>query len=206
MGKALFIGVTGGSGSGKTSFINELKSQFSSSELCVVSQDDYYRPIDEQIKDDQGIENFDIPGSIDHEAFYSDLIKLSRGEKVERLEYTFNNVLAKPQLKTFNPAPVIIVEGIFIFHFEEIQKLLDVKIFLHAKENLKVIRRIKRDRVERNYDLEDVLYRYEYHVMPTYEKYILPYMEQCDIVINNNQHFRNSVSIITAWIKQCLNN
>lgn len=202
----MFIGVTGGSGSGKTSFINELKSKFDKSQVCVVSQDDYYRPIDQQIQDEQGIENFDIPISIDNDAFYNDLIKLSNGETIERDEYTFNNPYAIPKKIYFYPAPIIIVEGIFIFHFEEIKNILDVKIFLHAKENLKVIRRIKRDRVERNYPLEDVLYRYEHHVMPTYEKYILPYMDDCDIVINNNLHFNNSLSIISAWIQKYLEN
>lgn len=203
-GQVMFIGVTGGSGSGKTSFINELKDKFSKSELCVVSQDDYYRPLKDQIQDDHGIENFDIPYSIDNDAFLSDLIKLSNGETVIRDEYTFNNEFATPRQIEFHPAPIIIVEGIFIFYFDQIKELLDIKIFLHAKENLKVIRRIKRDQVERNYPLDDVLYRYEHHVMPTYEKYILPYMDDCDIVINNNIHFKNSLSMITGWLKSYL--
>jgi uridine kinase len=195
-----FIGVTGGSGSGKTSFLRELKSKFTKEQLCVISQDDYYRPRDEQKKDDQGVHNFDIPFSIDHEAFYKDLLALKNGQKVIRQEYTFNNKLATPKQIVLNPAPFILVEGIFIFHFEEIRNLLDIKIFLHAKDNLKVIRRIKRDQIERNYPLDDVLYRYQHHVLPTYEKYILPYMDDCDIVINNNVHFENSLAIFEGFL------
>ena len=84
------------------------------------------------------------------------------------------------------------------------KQLLDLKIFLHAKENLKVIRRIKRDRVERNYPLDDVLYRYENHVLPTFEKYIQPYMEQCDIVINNNTQFDRGLEVVIGFLKQRL--
>ena len=176
-GKPFIIGITGGSGSGKTTFIKELKKRFTKAELCVISQDDYYRPREEQYIDNKGIKNFDLPNSIDKKAFAKDLKKLVKGEVVVRQEYVFNNELATPKMLTFKPAPIVIVEGIFVFHFKKIRKFLDLKIFLHAKENLKVIRRIKRDKVERNYPLDDVLYRYEHHVLPTFEKYIQPYLE-----------------------------
>ncbi len=100
----------------------------------------------------------------------------------------------------FKSAPVIIVEGIFVFHFKKIKRLLDLKIFLHAKENLKVIRRIKRDQVERNYPIEDVLYRYEKHVMPTFERYIEPYMDDADVVVNNNSDFSAGLEVVKGFI------
>ncbi len=200
MEKPLIIGITGGSGSGKTSFIRALRDTFSLKQLCVISQDDYYRPLDEQEIDEEGVENFDRPRSIDKKAFAEDIKKLMRGEGFTRPEYTFNNVDATPTMLHFEPAPIIIVEGLFIFHYKKIRKLLDLKIYLHAKENLKVIRRIKRDRVERNYPLEDVLYRYENHVLPNFEKYIRPYMEDADLVINNNQHFKKGLKIIKGYL------
>ena len=204
MAKPYLIGITGGSGSGKTSFIKELRNTFDEQQLCILSQDDYYRPIDEQVIDTQGIENFDLPGSIDGDAFEADLLKLIGGEAVERLEYTFNNLDARPDMLRFLPAPVIIVEGIFVFYFKKIKELLDLKIFLHAKENLKVIRRIKRDRVERNYPIEDVLYRYEHHVLPTFERYIQPYREEADIIVNNNSNFEQGLEVVTGFIRQKL--
>ncbi len=202
--KPFLIGITGGSGSGKTTFIRRLREAFSVDELCILSQDDYYRPRDMQRIDEQGIINFDLPKSIDKKAFQEDVQKLVDGISVIREEYTFNNKKATPKTLTFKPAPIVIVEGIFVFHFTKIRKLLDLSVFLHAKENLKVIRRIKRDQVERSYPIEDVLYRYEHHVLPTFEKYIKPYSELADIIINNNEHFENGLSVFQGFIRSKL--
>ncbi len=204
MQKPFIIGITGGSGSGKTTFINELKKDFGKRKLCIISQDDYYRPIDQQPVDNKGIEDFDQPKSIDKSAFVRDVKKLIKGKRVKRQEYVFNNKDVKPKTLIFSPAPIIIVEGIFVFHFKKMQPLLDLKIFLDAKENLKVIRRIKRDRVERNYPLDDVLYRYEHHVMPTFEKYILPYRDEADIVVNNNAAMSKGLKVVKGFIRDYL--
>ena len=204
MSKPYIIGITGGSGSGKTSLLKELTNSFSSTDICVISQDDYYKPKDEQVKDQLGIENFDLPRSINSTELVTDIIKLIAGEIVEREEYTFNNVDTEPKTLVFKPAPIIIVEGLFVFHFQEIRKLLDLKVFMHAKENLKVIRRIKRDRLERNYPLDDVLYRYEKHVMPTFEQYIAPYIDKADIIINNNTNFIPALDVLKSFLRQKL--
>lgn len=199
--KPFIIGITGGSGSGKTTFIKKVREAFSKDELCILSQDDYYRPREEQKTDSQGVTNFDLPASIDKKSFHRDLELLLKGQTVERPEYTFNNEKVVPKMLQFEPAPIILVEGLFVFHFKKIRKLLDMKIFLHAKENLKVIRRIKRDQIERNYPLDDVLYRYEYHVLPTFEKYIRPYMESADLVINNNKNFAQGLAVLKGFIR-----
>ena len=205
MSKPYIIGITGGSGSGKTTFLKELIGSFSSDDICIISQDDYYRPKDEQVKDALGVENFDLPRSINSSELVTDIIKLIAGETVERQEYTFNNADIEPKTLVFKPAPVIIVEGLFVFHFQEIRKLLDLKVFIHAKENLKVIRRIKRDRLERNYPLDDVLYRYEKHVMPTFEQYIKPYTDKADIIINNNTNFDQALDVVRSFLQHKLN-
>ncbi len=202
--QSFLVGITGGSGSGKTSFIDQLRAHFSEEEICVISQDDYYKPRTQQETDKKGVVNFDRPDSIHKKEFVRDVRRLIAGETVTRQEYTFNNELADPQLLIFRPAPIIIVEGLFVFHFKKMRELLDLKVFLHAKENLKVIRRIKRDRVDRNYPLEDVLYRYENHVLPTFEKYIKPYSEDADIVVNNNDGFTMGLRVVTGFLQHHL--
>ena len=175
MKEAYIIGITGGSASGKTLFLNELLNAFSDQEICLISQDNYYKPVHLQPLDENGVPNFDTPLSLDFESFAKDISGLKSGMTIKRPEYTFNNPKKKPKILTFNPAPIIIVEGIFVFYFPHISKQLDLKIFIDAKEHVKLSRRIKRDRQERGYDVEDVLYRYEKHVAPTYERYIEPF-------------------------------
>lgn len=197
----LIIGISGGSGSGKTSFIRDIKKQFEGSDITLLSQDEYYKPRHEQITDGKGFKNFDLPTSIDLGGFVTDIKKLKNGETVNRKEYTFNNQQKEAKMLKFEPTRILIVEGLFIFHHEEIRNLLDFTIMIYASSALTVIRRIHRDRIERNYPLEDVLYRYEHHVLPAFEKYIEPYVDQVDIVINNNKNYTKALNMFTTYLK-----
>lgn len=203
--EAFIIGITGGSGSGKTTFVNLLKDELIAESVTFISMDNYYKPKEEQVVDNEGITNFDLPDSLDQHNFLKDLQKLQKGEKVIQLEYTFNDKSKEPKRIEISPAPIIVIEGLFIFHYPEISEIIDLKLFIEAKENLKVIRRIKRDRIERNYPLDDVLYRYQHHVLPSFEKYILPYKENADIIINNNKRgFNIGLEVIEGFIMQKL--
>lgn len=202
MQKPYVIGITGGSGSGKTTLMRRLHEQFDESQVCFLSMDNYYKKREEQATDENNEKNFDLPTSFRVNDFLQDFKNLLSGESVTILEYTFNNPLATAEEITYKPAPVIVVEGIFVFYFKEIAELIDLKIFLEASEHLKLIRRIRRDAEERNYPLEDVLYRYQYHVYPTYAKYIEPMKEQADIVINNNFSFSTGLNLLLPFIKE----
>jgi uridine kinase len=196
------IGISGGSGSGKTSFIQDIKSHFTSEEICFLSQDDYYRPREEQKEDVNGIKNFDLPESIDMDEYFVDLVKLTNGIAVERMEYTYNNNLKEPKVIHFKPAPIVIVEGLFVFNEPKLFDMMDLRIIIHATDTQKIIRRIKRDRVERNYPLEDVLYRYEHHVLPSFEAYIHPYLNKVDLIINNNKSYEKGRDMLIAYLKE----
>lgn len=204
MSKPFTIGITGGSGSGKTFFLQGLSACFGAHEICLISQDNYYKPRDQQPIDENGIKNFDLPVSIDRDAFRHDLLLLKSGQNVIKQEYTFNNPQAKTQMLEFKSAPIIVVEGLFVQYFEEISNELDLRIFIEAKDHVKLGRRIKRDQVERGYDIDDVLYRYQYHVMPVYERLIEPLKHHADLVIPNNSKFERALEVLVAFLKSRL--
>lgn len=204
MKKPFTIGITGGSGSGKTYFLQGLSSAFKATEICLISQDNYYKPRDQQPVDENGVKNFDLPVSIDREAFQIDLLKLKSGQSVSKTEYVFNNPLAEKKQLEFRAAPILVVEGLFVQYFEEISNELDLRIFIEAKDHVKLGRRIKRDQVERGYDIDDVLYRYQYHVMPVYEQLIEPLKHQADLVIPNNSKFERALDVLVGYLRSKL--
>lgn len=202
--KPLIIGITGGSGSGKSTFLKVLQESFGEDQLTVLSSDNYYKDKDQQQKDDQGIENYDLPTAIHRDEFERDVLKLMAGEDVSRQEYTFNNPNVVPKDLHFKATPIIILEGIFVFHFPEIAKLIDLKVYLYASESTALSRRIRRDKIERNYPLEDVLYRFEKHVLPTYRKYIEPVKDVADLVINNDHNFEPGLKVFKGYLNNYL--
>jgi uridine kinase len=201
MNRPFTIGITGGSGSGKTYFLTNLSKRFTESELCLISQDNYYHPRDQQKTDERGVKNFDLPEAIDHVRFVADINKLKRGEVLTKKEYTFNNPAIEPKTLVFKPAPILVVEGLFVQYFDDIAKELDLKVFIEAKDYVKLSRRIQRDNEQRGYGLDDVLYRYHHHVMPVYEKLIEPLKHQADMVIPNNSHFEHALDVLTLALR-----
>lgn len=199
--KPFIVGITGGSASGKTSFLKGVLNAFPDDQICLISQDNYYRTLDEILKDDQGIHNFDLPETIDHHLYAQHIGQLRMGQTVYQKEYVFNNANVVPRMLTFRPAPIIVVEGIFVFHFRELADQMDLKIFIDAKNSIKLERRVKRDAEERGYDLDDVMYRWKYHVKPTYKQFIKPYRAEADIVIPNNVHYQKGLDVVISFLK-----
>lgn len=204
MKKPYIIGITGASGSGKTTFLEQLRKAFSPDSIELLSQDNYYRDRAQQQADENGVLNFDLPHSIHLDEFLADVKLLSEGKAVSRQEYTFNNALVTPRELHFEPRQIIILEGLFVMHDPALEQLIDLKVFLYAPETTAFSRRIRRDRIERNYPLEDVLYRYEKHVIPTYEQYIKPLHQKADIVINNHPNFDRGLAVLVGFLKNHL--
>lgn len=195
--KPVIIGIAGGSGSGKTFFLHSFLHHFKTDEVTLVSQDDYYIPAGEMTQEENKLYNFDLPSTIDDQQFLLDIKKLINGETVYKKEYNFNNPLAVTKILEIHPAPIIIVEGLFILHFTEIHKLIDYKIFIEADENIALERRIQRDGIERGYPEEDVLYKWHNHVVPAYKEYLLPYKDTCNQLIYNNSNEADDIIRIT---------
>lgn len=180
------VGIAGSSGSGKTFFLNCFLNHFAPHEAALISQDDYYIPANTKTQEENRLYNFDLPTAIDREGFHHDIIRLIGGQTVFRNEYTFNNPALTPRLLETRPAPILIVEGLFIFYYDEVNALLNHRIFLHADPEVALQRRLKRDLVERGYPETDVRYKWVNHVMPAYHAYLLPFRDGCDRVIVNN--------------------
>ncbi|MEI6507955.1 MAG: uridine kinase [Bacteroidota bacterium] len=204
--KPYIVGITGGSATGKTKFLYELGALFSQNEVCILSQDNYYKSNDYHTKDENGHINYDLPTCIDLDAFHADIQKLCNNEVVKRREYRFQHETQQGEWLEFYPAPVIIIEGLFIFYKEEIFNSFDLKIFIEANENIQLERRLKRDTVERNISADYVLYQWENHVKPAFELYLLPYKEKADMIINNNSHFNNSLKVVEDHFRCILKN
>lgn len=186
MPKPYIIGIAGSSGSGKTEFLNGFSKTFNETEITVISQDDYYIRFPELTKEENKRHNFDLPTAIDREAFYNDIQQLIGGKSIVREEYTFNNPDKEARLLTINPAPIVVIEGLFIYYYQEINELLDYRIFIHATDNIALQRRITRDAIERGYNQEEVTYKWNHHVRPAYDKYLYPYKHTCNQILENN--------------------
>ncbi|MDB5130448.1 MAG: uridine kinase [Mucilaginibacter sp.] len=203
MNKPFIIGIAGGSGSGKTFFLKCFLEHFTDDEVCLVSQDDYYIPVAHNMtKEENKLYNFDLPATIDHAHFEEDIANLINGEAILKKEYTFNNPDAVPRVLEIKPAPIMIVEGLFILHFKKISEMLDLKIFIEADYDIALQRRLKRDLIERGYSHDDVMYKWLNHVIPAYEEFLLPYRNECDKVIENNSHEAEDIICVTEAISK----
>jgi uridine kinase len=198
------VGISGGSASGKSSFLNDIFKKMPEKSISLVSQDNYYVPKEFQVKDENGKENFDLPTSIDRKAFYDDMYKLMQNETIVINEYTFNNDAAQNRKIIVKPAPIIILEGLFIFYYEEIRQVLDLSIYIDAKDEVKLERRLKRDSEERGYPEAEVLYQWHNHVLPSYYKYLRPYRDLAHVIVTNNTNYQKGLQVIVDHLKQRL--
>lgn len=198
------IGISGGSGSGKTTFIRELMSRFEPTQVCLISQDNYYKPVDQQPLDHKGIPNYDTPFSINIQELVEHITELKNNRAVSKMEYNFNNPSLHTSLLTFEPAPVLVIEGIFLFDCKPLADLFDFKIFIETKDHLRFKRRILRDTEERGNPLDEILYRMEEHVEPGYKRWVEPYKEEADMIIPNHTQFHKALDVVEVYIRSKL--
>jgi len=196
------VGIAGGSASGKTTFITKLKKHYHNGQLCIISQDHYYKALSEQTVDENGNVNFDLPDGIDFRRLVKDINKLKAGKDAKIVEYTFNNPQKFPKTITFEPAPIIIIEGLFIYTDAKLSKLFDLKLFIDAEMDVMLERRLQRDTKERAYSEDQIRYQWDFHVKPSYDKYLLPYRNEVDLVIVNNKSFKRGLEVLKNHLDQ----
>lgn len=195
-GRPYLVGVAGGSGSGKTTLVRALRDGLPPGTACIVSQDDYYLPLDRQRTDPNGRINWDLPTALDLDLLADDLRSLARGEAVYRQEYTYEQPGMAGKWMEIRPARVVLVEGLFLLQHPGLRELFDLKVYMEASEEVQLERRIQRDRRERGYDRQHVLYQWEHHVMPAYREHLLPYRHLCDLQIVNETQYQRGLAVL----------
>ena len=200
----LIIGIAGGTGSGKTSVVQQIVEELPKDEVCIISQDSYYHDTSDLSYTEREKINFDHPKAIDFELLVLHLKELKKGNTIEQPVYSFvDHNRTKETLKTF-PKKVVIIEGILIFTHPEIRELFDVKVYVHADSDERLIRRLRRDISERGRDLNEVLNRYQSTLKPMHQEFIEPTKEYADIIIPTNRYNTVAVKLIRTIIHQRL--
>lgn len=202
MGKKQFIiGITGGSGVGKTTLIDILYATFQG-KISTLSLDNYYKPKELQQLDENGIINFDLPSALYVDELKSDFNRLYAAKSIRQKIYQFNHPDKDDEYQIIDPNDILLVEGLFVMHYPFLNSKLDYKVYLSVDREKQLERRLKRDVEERNYSPSDILYQWEYHVLPAYENYVLPYKKEADLVITNNSHFDSNLDELIGVIKK----
>ncbi len=200
----LIIGIAGGTGSGKTTVVEQIVEELPKDEVCVISQDSYYHDTSHLSYAERVKINFDHPKAIDFELLVKHLKELKKGNTIEQPIYSFvEHNRTKETLKTY-PKKVVIVEGILILTHPEIREMFDIKLFVHADSDERLIRRLKRDISERGRDLKEVLNRYQSTLKPMHQQFIEPTKEYADIIIPTNRYNTVAVKLIRNIIHQRL--
>ena len=200
----LIIGIAGGTGCGKTTVVNQILNELPEGEVGVISQDSYYKDTTHLTYEERVKINFDHPRSIDFDLLASHLEELKKGKPIHQPVYSFVKHNRTGDTILTHPRKVMIVEGILILTNSELRKMFDIKIFVHADSDERLIRRLKRDISERGRNIDEVLLRYQRTLKPMHDQFIEPMKEYADIIIPNNKYNTVAVDIVRTIINEKL--
>lgn len=200
----LIIGIAGGTGCGKTTVVNQIINELPNEEVGVISQDSYYNDLSHLSYDERSQINFDHPRAIDFELLGNHLQELKKGIPIHQPVYSFVNHNRTKDTILTHPRKVMIVEGILILTNPQIREMFDIKIFVHADSDERLIRRLRRDINDRGRDLDEVLSRYQTTLKPMHDQFIEPTKEFADIIIPNNKYNTVAVDIVRTIINEKL--
>lgn len=200
----LVIGIAGGTGSGKTTVVNKILQQLNTEGVNVLSQDNYYHDNQHLTLAEREMLNYDHPKSIDFELLLAHVRQLKKNEAIEQPVYNFVTHSRTGDHVTVEPKNVLIVEGILVLTNKELLKEYDLKVFVHADSDERLIRRIRRDTQERGRDLQEVLHRYQTTLKPMHQEFIEPSKNEADLIVPNMRQNTVAIDFLSTVINNTL--
>jgi len=204
--KAIVIGIAGGSASGKTTVTQSILDQLDRNYVAFFSHDSYYKDLKEFESEDPRLINFDHPSSLDTELLIQHLKQIRKNEVVQRPCYDFKTFRRLKETVAVEPAPIVIVEGILIFSSKPLRDLMDIKIFVDTEDDERLIRRIRRDTLERGRSIEGILDRYNETVKPMHLMFVEPSKRWADVIIPRGGGNVVAIDMVTSKIQKLLEN
>lgn len=200
-GRPVFVGLAGGSGSGKSTVMERVLDAVGRDNVAVLDHDAYYRDLAQLSLVERAAQNFDHPDSLETELLCDHLDALRAGESIEKPVYDFTTHSRAIQSLTIAPRPVVLVEGILVLADPDLVKRLDLRVFVRADDDIRLVRRIRRDLAERGRSIESVLTQYESTVRPMYMKYVQPSMRHADLIVPRGGHNQAAIDVLIGYLK-----
>ena len=200
----MIIGISGGTGSGKTTVANRILESVSASEVVFIQQDSYYRNLKDLPLDYRGCANFDHPDAIDNDLLIDHIRKLKAGEMIELPLYDFRTNSRLDETQRVEPKPIVIVEGILIFVDPKLLEQMDIKVFVDTPDDIRFIRRLRRDVAERGRTVESVIEQYLATVRPMHQQFVEPSKREADVIIPEGGHNLVSIDLLSGKIRERL--
>lgn len=198
----LIIGIAGGTGSGKTTVVHQIMNELPETEVGIISQDSYYKETHNLSYEERTKINFDHPRAIDFELLVAHLKELKANNVIQQPVYSFVTHNRTDDTIVTHPRKVMLVEGILILANPELRDMFDIKIYVHADSDERLIRRMKRDIAERGRDMDEVINRYQNTLKPMHEQFIEPTKAFADIIIPNDKYNTVAIDVVRAVINQ----
>ncbi|MEZ4703088.1 MAG: uridine kinase [Rhodothermales bacterium] len=199
--RPVVIGIAGGSGSGKTTVLRHIVNDLDAGHIAVIEHDAYYRDLCHLPIEARRAINFDHPDSLETELLLQHLEQLLEGRSIQKPTYDFQRHTRRPETVCVEPRPVIIVDGILVLAETELAARMDIKIFVDTDDDVRLVRRIKRDLTERGRSIEDILLQYEHTVRPMYLQFVEPSRRRADLIIPRGGHNRVAIDLVISRIK-----
>lgn len=202
MSRPLVVGVAGGSGSGKSTVVSELRRILGPEQVCVLHHDAYYRDLSHLSLEERAAVNFDHPDSLETDLMVRHVQALLRGESVEVPTYDFASHTRRPETETLAPRPVLILDGILILAEDELRALMDLKVFVDTKAAVRLERRIRRDTRKRGRTRESVIEQFHATVRPMHRMFVEPSKRHADILVPEGGFNRPAVDLVVQEIQR----